>query len=431
MQFAIALTGRIAVNQGSYSTDLHKETDTYICSLTPSNSPQKKVSVLEIIGTATRGGMENQIVSLLKNLPADQFRITCICPCESPFTKTLRELGAEAVFVTPLADDPEWRSVQMAVEVARLHEVDVLHAHMPKSHVLAAITGSLIHKPVVATVHGMHVTAHELGVARAAKSHLITNCQETYIQALALGIPAQRVNLFHNGVDTEAFQPGKPGKKFRDHIKVPGGATLVGFVGRLEHEKGPDLFLRAASHIHEILPDAHFAIVGEGSMIKKLKQMSRQMRLEQHVHFANWSANTAEVYPAFNLVVHSSRSDGTSLVLLEAMACGKPVVGISVGGVREIIENEHTGMLVEPNDPEALANQVVQLLEQPKLLKGMGIAARKRVEDHFDAHTNAYKTAALLKIVANSSEHLNGKTSIDQAPPMNGNASLKVAVPRQ
>ena len=145
------------------------------------------MSVLEIIGTATRGGMENHIIGFLKNLPADKFRVTCICPCESLFTKTLRELGVEDVFITPLADNPEWRSIQMAVEVARLHHVDVLHAHMPKSHVLAGVAGSLIQKPVVATVHGMHVTAHELGVALAVKSHLITNCQETYIQALALG----------------------------------------------------------------------------------------------------------------------------------------------------------------------------------------------------------------------------------------------------
>jgi glycosyltransferase involved in cell wall biosynthesis len=402
--------------------------DSYIRPLTPANATRKKVSVLEIIGTATRGGMENQIVSLLKNLPPDQFRVTCICPCESPFTNTLRQLGVEAVFVTPLADNPEWRSVQMAVEVARLHEVDVLHAHMPKSHVLAAITGSLIHKPVVATVHGMHVTAHELGVARVAKSHLITNCQETYIQALALGVPSRKVNLFHNGVDTEAFQPGKSRKKFRDLLNVPVGAPLVGFVGRLEPEKGPDLFLRGAGYIHDILPDVHFAIVGEGSMLKKLKQMTRQMRLEQHVHFANWSANTAEVYPAFSLVAHSSRSDGTSLVLLEAMACGKPVVGMAVGGVREMIENEHTGMLVEPNDPEALGNQIVQLLEQPKLLKGMGTAARKRVEEHFNAKINAHKTAALLKYVATGSgEKLNGHNRGEHLPVVNGNGSLKIA----
>ncbi len=115
------------------------------------NNRDPRISILEIIGTATRGGMENYLVNFFKNLPADEFRISCICPCESQFTKTLRELGIEDIFITPLADNPEWRSIQMAIEVCRLNHVDLLHAHMPKSHVLAGIAGALVHKPVVAT----------------------------------------------------------------------------------------------------------------------------------------------------------------------------------------------------------------------------------------------------------------------------------------
>lgn len=362
--------------------------------------PDNRVSVLEIIGTATRGGMENYIINFLKNLPADKFKITCICPCESLFTKSLRNLGVENVFITPLEDNPEWRSIQLAVEVAHLNRVDVLHAHMPKSHVLAGLTGSLINKPVVATIHGMHVTSHELGVALAVKSHLITNCQETYIQALALGIPPERVNLFHNGVNIEDFTPGKSGKKLLDLINVPASTTVVGFVGRLEHEKGPDLFLRAADYIHNILPDVHFVVVGDGSMLKELRQMCEQMRLGRHLHFIDWSTDIRNIYPAFNLMAHTSRSDGTSLVLLEAMACGRPVVGMAVGGVREIIENEHTGMLIPPGDWVSLGIQIIQLLEQPKLLKSMGAAARKCVEENFNVLTNTRRTAELLQQVA-------------------------------
>ena len=379
---------------------MQPEIKNYIQSRTKTDPRDNRVSILEIIGTATRGGMENYIVNFLKNLPAEKFRIVCICPCESPFTKTLRELGVEAVYVTPLADNPEWRSIQMAIEVCRLHEVDVLHAHMPKSHVLAGIAGSLLQRPVVATLHGMHVTAHELGVALTAKSHLIANCQETYIQALALGVPAARVNLFQNGVDVETFTPGKSAKKLRDLINVPGSAALVGFVGRLDHEKGPDLFLRTAGYVHEILPDVHFVVVGAGSMLKKLGQMSKQMRLDRHLHFVDWSTEIADVYPAIDLMVHCSRNDGTSLVLLEAMACGRPVVGMSVGGVREIIENEHTGLLVDANDWEGMGNEIVELLEQPKLLKSMGSAARKRVEEHFNVLINTRRIADLLERVA-------------------------------
>jgi glycosyltransferase involved in cell wall biosynthesis len=366
------------------------------------NNHDPRISILEIIGTATRGGMENYLVNFFKNLPADEFRISCICPCESQFTKTLRTLGIEDIFITPLADNPEWRSIQMAIAVCRLNHVDLLHAHMPKSHVLAGIAGALINKPVVATVHGMHLNAHELGVTLAVGSHLIANCQETYVQALTLGVPPYRVNLYHNGVDIAVFTPAKSGKKLRDLVNVSATTTLIGFVGRLEHEKGPDLFVRAAANVHNIFPDAHFVIVGAGSMLAELERMSKQLGIGENLHLVDWTEDPSEIYPGLDLLVHCSRSDGTSLVLLEAMACGLPVVGIAVGGVREVIENEHTGVVVDANDWERLGFEIMELLKQPTLLKTMGAAARKRVEENFNVLTNTCKTAGLLREIARS-----------------------------
>lgn len=387
-----------------------------------------RVHVLEVIGNAGKGGMENYMQNFITHLPPDQFRLTCICPYESSFTHSLRELGVEEVFITPIADDPTWRSIQLTVEVARLHQIDVLHAHMPKAHVLSGLAGCLINKPVVATIHGMNVTSHELGITRAVGSHLITNCQEAYTQALAMGVPSEQVALFRNGVDLEIFTPNSNGNNLRNLINVSQSTPLVGFVGRLEHEKGPDLFLRAAEYVHNLRPDVHFVIVGDGVMRNQLGDMCAHLRLEQHVHFVGWCKNTADVYPALNLMAHTSRSDGTSLVLLEAMSCACPTVGLSVGGVREIIENESTGLLAEAGDWEGAGMRVIQLLEQPERLKSMGAAARTRMEQHFDVKTNTHRTAELLQHIAfpgvngrryanNSSlgRELGGKASLDNS----------------
>jgi glycosyltransferase involved in cell wall biosynthesis len=366
-------------------------------SVASSNDP---VNILEVIGNSSIGGMENYIKNFIAHLPPDQFRVTCICPYESAFTTSLRELGVEDVFITPVADDPAWRSIQLTAEVARLHRVDVLHAHMPKAHVLAGLAGCLIHKPVVATIHGMNVTSHELGIKRAVGSHLITNCQEAYTQALAMGVPADEVAIVRNGVDTTLFTPGRDGEELRKAINVPQGTPLVGFVGRLEHEKGPDLFLRAAEYVHHLRSDVHFVIIGDGSMRNKLDAMCSQMDLEQRVHFVGWWENTFDIYPALNVLVHTSRSDGTSLVLLEAMACGCPTIGLAVGGVPEIIENDCTGLIAGAGDWEAVGIKTVQLLEQPERLERMGAAARYRVKQHFDLVTNTGRTAELLRNIA-------------------------------
>src|SRR4051812_32606636 len=192
-------------------------------SMTIANLQPIPINVLEVIGNAGMGGMENYIKTFIANLPAERFRVTCVCPYESGFTNELRNLGVEDVFITPVEDDPMWRSIQLVSEVARLHEIDVIHAHMPKAHALAGISGCLVQKPVVATIHGMNVTSHELGITRSVNSHLITNCQEAYTQALAMGVPSEKVDLVRNGVDIERFTPNPAATELRDAINVPVG----------------------------------------------------------------------------------------------------------------------------------------------------------------------------------------------------------------
>jgi glycosyltransferase involved in cell wall biosynthesis len=311
----------------------------------------------------------------------------------------------EDVFITPVEDDPMWRSIQLVSEVARLHQIDVIHAHMPKAHALAGIAGCLVQKPVVATIHGMNVTSHELGITRSVHSHLITNCQEAYTQALAMGVSPERVDLVRNGVDIARFTPNPAATALRDAVNVPVGTPLVGFVGRLDSEKGPDMFLRTAEYIQRVRPDVHFVMVGDGVMRKCLKEMCVNMRLEHNVHFVGWWKNTHEIYPALDVLAHTSRSDGTSMVLLEAMACGCATVGLAVGGVREIIENMRTGLIAGAGDWEGLAIKVLQLLEEHALLQAMRTAARARVEQYFNVAANTAGAAEVLSRVATNVDY--------------------------
>lgn len=361
-----------------------------------------RIHILEIIGNASVGGMENYIKNFLTYLPAEQFCVTCICPFESPFTEALRQLGVENVFITPIEDDPQWRSIQLAIEIIKLYEIDLIHAHMPKAHVLAGIAGQFTNKPVIATIHGMHITAQELGITRIVQSHLITNCREAYTQALALGVPAARVNMVSNGVDVNAFKPYDNSNQFRKVNAISTEVPVVGFVGRLDFEKGPDFFLYAAEYIHYHKPDVHFIIAGEGTMRNELEKMCRRFSFQSHVHFINWTENTAEIYSSINVLAHTSRSDGTSLVLLEAMACECLTAAFAVGGVQEIIENRSTGLLAGPGDCETLGRRIIQLLEQtPEQSKKMGKAARARVEKNFNVRTNTLRTAEILQSIFN------------------------------
>jgi glycosyltransferase involved in cell wall biosynthesis len=355
----------------------------------------RPLHVLEVVGNGIVGGMESYVRNLIRSLPREQFRITCLCPYESAFTMAVRQAG-HAVFITPLRDDPLWHSIQLAVELIRSRYVDVIHAHLPNAHMLAGLAGHLTQTPAVATIHGMRIPILELEVSRMTGTHLALVCQAAYAEALALGMPADHLHLVPNGVDTTTFVPDRSGEAFRRALSVPDSAPLVGFVARLAPEKGPDQFVRVAQLVHGKRPEVHFAIVGEGPMEGRVAGMIQEAGLGGCVHMAGLWTNVWDVYPAFDLLVQTSRSEGMPLVLLEGMACGKPVVGMDVGGVAELMEVGTTGLLVAPGDYEAMAGVLLKLLACPARLRQMGQAGRRRVEALFPLQVSIRRLGELL-----------------------------------
>lgn len=356
---------------------------------------RRKVQFLEVMASAIVGGMETYVMNLIRLLPSDEFQVMVVCPFESPVTATLRDMGC-SVFIARMDDDPPWRSIQTVVEVVRNYQVDLIHAHMPKAHVLAGISGALTRVPALATVHGNTITTHELGICRTTETSLIVVCQEAYMQALAMGVPPDRVTLISNGADLERFKP-TGGETFRQSLNLPTGAPLIGFVGRLDVEKGPDQFLQAAQYIHREVPQAHFVMVGAGTQYDRIAEERQNLQLEQVVHLAGLWTDTSKVFPALDLLLHTSRIEGMPLTVLEAMACGRPVVAIGVGGVPEVVEEGTTGLIAGPGDWRGVATRAIDLLEHPDRLSGMGEAARRRAERHFDLRVSVQQTASLFK----------------------------------
>lgn len=354
------------------------------------------INVLEVLGNAIVGGMENYVSNLLDRLPPEEFHVTLLVPFESPVTASLRERGYD-VYVTAMQDDPPWRSIQMAVSLVREHDIHLIHAHLPVAHVLSSIAGCLSRRPVVATMHTMSLTAQELGVYRTAGGHLILVCQHAYNQARSLGVAAHDLTLIYNGVDTGRFTPENDGAAFRQEMGIPEDAPLAGFVGRLSPEKGPDLFVRAAHFAAQRHPTAHFVLVGAGPMEGELRETIANLGLGERVHLAGLREDVSCVYPAFDLLAQTSRMEGTPLALLEGMASGLPTVTLGVGGVIEIVEVGTTGLLFGPGDWEGVGWGMLELLHDPERAQRMGRAARERVLAHFTVNGSATRTIALFR----------------------------------
>ncbi len=355
-----------------------------------------RIHVLEVIGNAIVGGMETYVERLVENLPPERFAITALCPFESPFTERLRSRDIE-VLVTPMPDDPPWSSVQMTCAMIKAGAIDLLHAHLPNAHVLAGIAGRLTGKPVLATLHGHRVGVLDLEVHRNAGTHLSVVCRQSYFHALGLGISAGQLSCNPNGVDTEAFRPRpRPADGLRAALGIPASGKVVGFLGRLSPEKGPDVFLRAALLSQAKLADTHFVFVGDGPLAPQLRESIARFRLEDRVHLAGLRRDIASVLNDIDVLVSSSHSEAMPLAVMEAMASGLPVVATRVGGVPDMIDQGESGWLVAPNDFEEIATRLQQILGTPGELARMSAAARQRAVEKMALSDTVERMAALM-----------------------------------
>jgi glycosyltransferase involved in cell wall biosynthesis len=215
-------------------------------------------------------------------------------------------------------------------------------------------------------------------------SHFIAISPEIAGDLERLGIPRSRVSVIRLGLDLERFTAPAAGT-LRAGLGIPAGAPLVGIVGRLVPIKAHGLFLAAAAELLKEVPDAHFAIVGDGELWDALLAEVKARSLEERVHFTGWRRDLEHVYPDLQVVVCCSVNEGTPVSVIEAGAAGRPVVGTRVGGMADVISDGVNGLLVPSGDAPALARAVASIILDPERGGRFGEAGRRMALDAFGA----------------------------------------------
>jgi len=391
-----------------------------------------RTHILQIVGNAIVGGMENYVVRLVERLPRDRFGVSVLAPFESRCTDQLREAGAE-VFITQVTDEPSWQSIQLATSLVQSRSVDVLQAHLPNAHVLAGLAGRLTNRPVLATIHGRAVSTLDIEVQKLAGSHLAVVCRQSYFHALGVGIDPRHVHFVPNGVDSERFRPLRVRDgALRTRFGIAPETPLIGFIGRLSPEKGPDLFLRMAVSVRAQCPTAEFILVGDGAMFGQLQTFARRFGIGDAVHFADSQSDMPAVFHELDLVVSSSLSEAMPLAVMEAMASGLPVVACKVGGIPDLVAHGLTGWLADKGDYETLAAHVVDLLENDAVRLAAGAAARERAVARMGLDRGIETTIRLFSQLAGQRSDARRFGTLHEARPMRANgASIKAAAAAQ
>lgn len=201
-------------------------------------------------------------------------------------------------------------------------------------------------------------------------------------EVVRLGCPPEKVRVVPNAVDTERFKPCKERE-----------ADLVVWVGRFVPEKGLEYLIEAAKIVAQEFKDVKFLLVGYGSLKAKIMKLTFDRGLLNNVRFTGPLSRdeVAKVLGKATVFVFPSLREGLPLSVLEAMACGVPVVGSDIPGVNEVVKHEENGFLVPPKNSEALANVILTLLNDENLRRKVGRDARQLMTEKYNWNAIASK----------------------------------------
>ncbi len=208
------------------------------------------------------------------------------------------------------------------------------------------------------------------------------------------GVDGEKTVVLHNGVDLEEFQRHEPSGYLHAELHLPRRARLIGTIGQIGLRKGLDTLISAAQQVAVAVNDVHLLIVGRRFSEKQesrdfeadLHRQAGEGALRGRVHFLGWRNDVSRLLGELSALAHSARQEPLGRVLLEAAACGLPIVATDVGGTREIFPlQQDAAIIVPPDDALRLAEGMIQLLDDPVRSRGLGAAARQEMESRFDA----------------------------------------------
>jgi glycosyltransferase involved in cell wall biosynthesis len=360
-------------------------------------------NILYVQSHSEIGGSDVCLLRLAGGLDGARFRAFVVLPKEGPLSGALRAHGA-TVAIEPAMHRLSTRlglahhlryvlgyplAVWRLRRLIRRERIDLVHTntlHALHGFAAAWLTG----RPHVWHVREIVLQSRvirrlELALARRFADRILAMSAAI---ATMFGRAPRQLSVLHDGIDLRAFHPGNDGAAVRRELGIADEVVVIGVVCRLDHWKGVDVFLRAAARVwNATFVVAGGAVEGREEVAAGLRALARELGID--VRFTEWRygpERIAELHAALDvLVLPSVWPEPFGLVLLEAMASGKPVIATRHGGPLEIVADGETGLLVTPGDAEELAEAMTALVTDRARRERMGRAARARVESVFDA----------------------------------------------
>ena len=376
--------------------------------------------ILYAIGSLVLGGSEKQMALLIKHL--DQLNFNChlfVLQPVGPLNKFLRTTNVKIYDGGYLSEKSTVAKILLLLRAQiRLCRIilkirpDIIHAYLPLTNFMGSVAGRILKVPLIITSKRALGTYQDR--YRGSRIFDITSFRlstRVTVNSKAVGEDtikrdrgnADKIRLIYNGVELTEFTSGNFKRiKIREALHIDPDKKIIITIANLIPYKGHIDLLKAATLVTEQFPGSQFLLVGEDRGVRSnLVKLAQELGIVNHILFLDRRDDISDLMAASDISVISSHEEGFSNVVLESMAAGLPVVATRVGGNPEAIIDGMTGWIVPPRNPEALANKIVDLLNDPQKARRWGELGKIRIKENFlvekmvDEHLKLYNSAGL------------------------------------
>lgn len=353
--------------------------------------------VLLLCEYTTLNGGEQSMLATLPSIVAAGFDVEVALPPAGPLNL---ELQSRAIRCWPFAlYDASGQRLELSQAREQLSELmavarpSLLHANSLAMGRLAGPVVRDLNVPSVAHLRDIISLSSQVLADLNCHRVLLAVSHATRDYHVAAGLNPQKTRVLYNGVDLDRFQPTQPTGYLHRELQLPSGALLIASVGQLGLRKDPLCYLQAAQIVARENPLAHFLVIGERSSGKQesleleaaLHELATSSLMAGRVHFLGVRTDMASLLPELTLLVHVARQEPLGRVLLEAAACGTPVIATEVGGTAEIFPPaSNSAKLIPAGEVQSLSQAMHELLADPGERQRLAQNARRRAIEMFD-----------------------------------------------
>lgn len=346
-----------------------------------------------------RGGQQ-QIAYLFDAMLDNGYRTSLVCQPGSKLEWYAKKRH-QPFFSLAMSGEFDLRAAYKIAAYARKNRFNILHAHSAHALSIGILTKYFYRKPILIGSRRVIPSVRKPLIGPFKYKHPFINkitCISEFVRQTLIndGLDPEKLTTIYSGIDTRKFDHVKPARHFKAELGIPKNQLLVGTIAALSGDKDYPNLLEAAKQVIARHDNVTFCAVGEGPDREKIHRLHKELGLNRRFIFTGFREDVGALLKIFDIFVLASKKEGMGTSILDAQSVGLPVVATRAGGIPEIVRDGKNGLLVEAQNPGALADAIALLISDEKRRYQYGEIARESVKQ-FDVSNTVSKTVALYR----------------------------------